>query len=83
MVAVAFGQSGLGPIIADVTAGLTVFTFSVTGVPAPQVFVWVQKTDPAVVPQLTVIEFVPCPKVMFAPTGTVQLYIEPIEFVTE
>ena len=80
---VALGQTGLGPLMGDVTGVVLVFTFMVTGAPVPQPFVSVQVIVPPVAPQFIVMECVPCPLTIVAPAGTTQLYVEPAVFVTE
>jgi len=67
-------QTGLVPVIlpAAATVGVTV-TALLALVPLPQLLVGVTLTFPEVVPHVTVIEVLPCPAVMLAPAGTVQL----------
>jgi len=62
------------PVIepAAATVGVTV-TALLELVPLPQLLLGVTLTFPEVVPQVTVIEVLPCPAVMLAPAGTVQL----------
>ena len=69
---VAFGQSGVGPVIADVAGRLFSATLKLTGAPVPQLLVSVTVTVPAVVPKVTVIESVLVGEdVIVAPAGTV------------
>jgi hypothetical protein len=50
----------------------------------PQVFVAVTQTLPAVVPQFTIIDVVPCPETIVAPAGTVHVYeVAPLTAVME
>jgi hypothetical protein len=80
---VALGQTGEGPVMAEVTGVELMDTVVLTGVPIPQGDVSVTLIVPGVVPKLTVIIFVPCPDVILDPAGTVQLYVSPIVLVTE
>ena len=73
----------LTPLIEEVFTAL-MFTVKFTGVPI-QPLTEVSVTDmlPPVLLKSTVIVFVPCPELMLAPEGTLQLYVDPIVFVTE
>ena len=67
------GQIGVVPVIGDVAGRALSVTAKLTGVPTPHALVSVTLTFPAVVPNVTVMAFVPCPAVIVAPAGTVQL----------
>jgi len=54
--------------------GVTV-TLKLDPVPLKQLLLGVTVTLPEVEPQLTVIDVVPCPDVIVAPSGTVHAYV--------
>jgi hypothetical protein len=65
------------------TAPLTATGKICVGPVQPEAFVSVTETVSLEVPKETVIEFVFCPAVMLAVPETVQVYVEPVVFVTE
>ena len=71
------GQTGVVPVIAPGIAGVPGFTTTafVCGALVPHEFPSVTVISPPVVPDVTVIEFVPPPLVIAHPAGTVQLYV--------
>ena len=71
-------HAAAGPVIAPGAAGATVetVTASVEAALVPQPLAAVTEMLPAALPDVTVMDMVPCPAVMVHPAGTVHVYDE-------